>query len=933
MNYERTTLKDLFNLDTRNPMVSTALLTTKHYIPPPRPGLVSRARLVERLDADLGGKLTLISAPAGFGKTTLLAEWIQRDSRPVAWLSLDKSDNDSVGFLTYLLAALGQIEPTLEQNLQAMLTTSQSAAVEPFITALINELAAAGGSTSFTLVLDDYHLIDSAAIHEGITFLVDHLPPQMHLVLVTRADPPLSFSRWRARNQMTEFRARDLRFTAQEAAAFLNGTMGLNLTAEEVSALEGRTEGWIAGLQLAALSLQQQDDPSGFVTAFAGDDRYIADYLLEEVLQGQPEQVQHFLLHTAILKRLSAPLCDAVTDGGNGRAILTALEGSNLFVVPLDNQRHWYRYHHLFADLLRNRLEESSGPQDIKSLHRRASRWYEENDIPVEAVEHALEAGDYEDVIRLIWLVWGEMFSRSRISTLLRWWAGLPPELVTSQPRLCMMYSWAWLATGHPEEAEGCLQAIEQALGRKMAELSAEGEGVEAMTPAVRGALVEVAVVRAQLAIGRFNIHETLKLSRLVLPYLEDDEGPYLHNPPKDSRTVVFINLGMAHKFSGELGAADKAFTNAASLGQERGNVHIVAVAYGQLANVQVIQGSLRMALDTCRRGLQLLQDMVGQRSPMSGLLQTELGNLMYEQNDLESALHHFQEGIAVSKPWGYWAAYVPGYIGLARERAAQGDWQGAFTLMDELAELGQNNPETVMPAVESFRAVLWAKQGDLDAARHWAGAAGLDVDGEINYLREGEFILLARVLLAQGALGEAAGLISRLLEAAENGERWGRVIELLVLQTLVLNAREKQDQAVRTLSRALALAEPQNYVRIFVDEGEPMVRLLYQAAAEGIAPIYTSELLAAFPDTALMPVERSRRKTASKMIEPLSGREIEVLDCIAEGLSNREIAQRLTISLTTVKTHTRNIYSKLDVNSRTQAVAKGKALGIFLDT
>ena len=513
----------------------------------------------------------------------------------------------------------------------------------------------------------------------------------------------------------------------------------------------------------------------------------------------------------------------------------------------------------------------------------------------------------------------------SQMNFLLKWQARLPRELVASRPRLCMVFTWAWVATDHPEEAEHCLQTIEQTLGAGMDDLFIEG-GAETMDPAIWGALVEVAVVRAQLAIGRGDIPEALKLTSLVLPYLEDDEGPYLHNPPKESRMVVFLVMGLVQKFSGDLSAAEMALSNAAALGQEQGNVHIVAVASGHLANVQATQGRLCRAVQTCQRGLQLVQEMAGQRSPMSGLLQAELGNLLFEQNDLEAALHHLQEGIAVAKPWSYWDTLVPGYTGLARVKAAQGDTGEAFAVLDELAAFGQDNPQAVMPAVESFRAKLWVAQGKVNGARRWAETAGLDADSEISFFREGELVILARVLMAQKEWDKAARLIDRLLDATETGKRWRRVVELLVLQALVLGAQRKQDEALEPLGRALALAEPEGYVRTFVDEGEPIAALLRRVASRGVAPGYTRKLLAAFePDT--LP---GKPPSTTTLIEPLSERELEVLRLLKTELSGPEIARELVIALSTLRTHTRNIYGKLGVRNRMQAVARAKSLGLL---
>ncbi|UCG24910.1 MAG: helix-turn-helix transcriptional regulator [Chloroflexota bacterium] len=929
------------------------LLQTKLYIPPLRSNLVSRPRLIEQLNQGLehNYKLTLLCAPAGFGKTTLIAEWIQKSKETggrigdkklapslpamhpssVAWLSLDKNDNDPVRFLTYFTAALDRVNPGLGQEIGAMLSSSQSVVLEPLISAIINDIVAADESRPLVLILEDYHFIESPVIHDGLDFLLDHLPHRMHLVITSRADPPLSLSRLRARNQMLEIRARDLRFESGEVAAFLSKTMRLDLTAEMVATFERRTEGWIAGLQLAAISLQQQDDPLSFVTAFAGDDRYIADFLMEEVFQQQSSSVQAFLLGTSILDSLSAPLCDAVMEVDDSRATLNELEASNLFIVPLDNQRRWYRYHHLFADLLRQRLEESTSGQHTAVLHRRASQWYEENDSLITAVEHALAARDYQRAMRLIEQGEREIFQGSRLNTLLSWWSEIPLEIAESRPKLCLIYSWAWIATGHSDEAEGCLQAIERELGARMDALFSEGEKVEALEPAVHVVLVEIAVVRGQLAIVRGDIEESLKLSRLVLPFLGEIDQPYLHSSLTDLRTIVSFNMGMAYKLQGELGKAEPALSEAMSLGQERRNVHLVAVAFGHLANVQAIRGHLRQAFRTCHQGLSLVQEMAGRRSPMSGWLQVELANLLYEYNDLEAAYHHLQEGISVARPWSHLAALLAGHIGLARLRATQGDWSGAFDALDELAELGQINPEAVVPTVESFRARLCAAQGNVKAAGLWAETTGLHVDGELSYPREEESIVLARVLMAQEKWDSALRLIGRLLSATESGGRWGRVIELLILQALAFHAQDRLNEALDSLARALTLAEPQGYARIFVDEGESMAQLLYRAAAHGITPGYTGELLAAFQDVNSIPgAESIAREPKSGIVEPLSARELEVLDCLTEGLSNREIAQRLTISLTTVKTHNRSIYRKLDVNNRTQAVARGKALGII---
>jgi LuxR family maltose regulon positive regulatory protein len=874
--------------------------------------------LIERLDAGLDRKLTLISAPAGFGKTTLLSNWVGGLDLPVAWLSLDKGDNDQTSFLVYFIAALQTIETGIGETVPH---APQPPPIESILTELINEVASIEGN--FILVLDDYHVIEAQAVHNALNFLLDHLPPNMHLVITSRSDPLLQIPRLRAQGQVTELRAENLRFTTQEAARFLNQVMGLALSEDDVLSLETRTEGWITGLHLAALSIQDKEDAAGFISEFTGDDRYIVDYLVDEVLAQRPKGTQDFLLQTSILDRMTGPLCDAVTGQEGGQELLERLDQANLFIVPLDNRRRWYRYHHLFADLLRQRLDEAKNSQEITILHQRASQWYEEHDFIVEAVEHALAAEDFENVIRLIDLGSGELLMQSQQNLLLEWQDELPRELVASHPRFCMIVAWAWVATNHPGEAEDCLQLIEGSLGTEMVDLFSDQ--AEKMDPAVQGALVEVAVMRIELAIEQGNISQVFELARLVLPYLEDEKRPPLFNQQQDLRTVVLFVLGLAYKISGKLSQADEALSEAAVLGQERGNVHIVSGSVCHLASVQSMQGHLRQAVNTCQRGLKLVQEMVGERPPMSGLIHAQLGNLLYEQNDLEAALHHLQEGIDLAKPWGLLEAFIHGYTGLARVRAAQGDWDGGFAALDELAELGQGNPAVVMPAVEPFRALLWVALGEVDAANRWAMNAGLDPQGEINYTRLGELMVLARVLIARGAHNEVVDWLTRMIDTAEAAGWFGRLIEMRVLLALALQARGDSVESMIPLEQALISAKPEGYVRVFVDEGDPMEALLREAENKDIAPGYVPKLLAAF-ETDIVQVEPP---SVTSLIEPLSERELEVLRLLKTELSGPEIADELMIALSTMRTHTQNIYSKLGVSNRREAVRRAEELNL----
>jgi len=589
--------------------------------------------------------------------------------------------------------------------------------------------------------------------------------------------------------------------------------------------------------------------------------------------------------------------------------------------------------------LLRHRLEETIPSAEIIRLHQKASLWFEENDLHIESVEHALAAGDYENAIRLIEKYAGLMLERSELNILTKWWQQIPQQVITANPRLCIMYSWAWVATGHPEKAELCVQAIEGILGATVADLFAESATTDRLDPQIRGALLEVAVVKAQLAVGHLDIVEALKLCNLVVTNLEvDKDQPHLFNIAEDSLTVVYFIMGVAHKFMGDLSAAEHEFSEAANLGSKLGNMHIVAVSFGHLANLQTTQGRLEQAVQTCEQGLQVIREMGGRLTPMSGLIQVELGNLKYERNETEAALHDLEDGIAAAKPWGHWETFLPGYVGLVRLKAGLRDWPGAFSALEELEDLAQNTTQPIMPYVQALRTRLWVSRNEVDQASRWVRTAGLTVDDQINVMQAGLYFILARVLILQGEHDQAARLITRLLEISDAGGRWGELIELLVMQTTLLEAQGQQEEALQALSRALTLAKPGGYVRVFIDEGEPMARLLYRAAENGITPAYTGMLLAAYqqstqelaPATIHITPASGGSEPSFSIVEPLSERETEVLICIADGLTNQEIALRLTISLTTVKTHTRNIYRKLDVNSRTQAVARGKSLGIL---
>jgi LuxR family maltose regulon positive regulatory protein len=919
------------------------LLTTKLYIPAARPELVSRPRLIKQLNEGLHRKLTLISAPAGFGKTTLVTEWLEdmrenieeiQTKNKIAWLSLDESDNDYARFLVYFVTALNQcdgIKNAIRDEALSLLQSPQPPPAEIVLTSLINEIATIPDRIIF--VLDDYHLIDSQSVHDALTFLLENLPPTMHLVIATREDPFLSLSRLRAHGQLTELRAADLRFTSSEAAEFLNQVMGLNLSSENIAALEKRTEGWIAGLQLAAISLRGKEDTTRLIKSFSGSHRFVLDYLIEEVLAQQPEEIQTFLIQTSILNRLAGSLCDVITGQGNGQATLELLEHANLFIVPLDNERGWYRYHHLFADLLRQRLGQTD-PEQIPELHRIASEWYAQNDLWSEAVRHAFAAEDLERAADLIELAWVPMNTSYRSVTWLGWAKALPDELIRSRPVLSTACGWASLDTGDLESAELCFRIAERWLNA-VANVNEQPEAQSGKTKVLdeeefRSLSISIANGRAYLAQALGDVPLTIKYARWASELLHEDE--YFE------RGLTDILLGFAYWTSGDLEAAREAVSDAIAKMQMAGKIPFIISFTSYLADIMTAQGHLR---ETERTYLQLLKFVSEQGEPEmkeTAVLHLGLSELYFEQGDMEAAKRHLQR----SEELGEQPTFPPWYrhwiYAHVRIKAAQSDWDGVIKLLEGAERLYYRHPIPDVRPLVALIARIRLAQGNLTEALSWVHERGLSVDDELSYLREFEHITLARVLIARyktdkadELIQEAMGLLERLLEAAEEGKRRGRVIKILVLQALAVEAQGNISRALALLERALTLAEPEGYFRIFVDEGSPMARLLYEALSHEIAPDYVQRLLGAFPVDEPEKAETSQSHGPdSELIEPLSERELEILKLIAEGLTNQKIGSQLYLSLNTVKAHTRNIYGKLGVNSRTQAIAKARALGLL---
>ena len=918
--------------------MAETLLKTKLFIPPARTHLVTRSRLIKRLDDGLNYKLTLISAPAGFGKTTLVSSWINKlkqvhpgaENFKVCWISLDKRDNDAITFWQYVVAAFQTISPTIGEIINSILDSMSAFATEVVITMLINEIVEHHQGDlqpqPIILILDDYHLINNQDIHASLNFLLDHLPHFMHLIITTRADPPLQLSYRQGRSEVNQIRAAELSFNAEESVEFLNTLMGLELSQKDIQTLENRTEGWIAGLQLAAISLQDQPDKQNFVSSFAGDDRYIADYLIDQVLQYQPSHIQEFLLQTSILNQLCSPLCKTLTGLDESQEILNRLENDNLFLSPLDNRREWFRYHSLFADLLRQRLRMSYNEEQLSKLHLLASEWYEIWGELVEAIDHAILGGSHSRAAQLIEQRSEEIFKQFQLNTLVNWIQVLPQNIRKSRPVLNMIYAWALLALGQPTETEECLQEIENTIGSETVDISSKK--LETIDANVRGAFLEILTIRSVLAINRFDIPKTLELCQMVEPWLTDNEQPHLFNPALSLRTVILFNLGLAYEFSGDGFAAETAFQEAATLSIEQENIHILPVAISHLGQLQLLQGQLHQAKNTYQQALNSGAKLTGKHSPIAGIAEIGLGNLYYEWNELEQSYNHHKTGIELGKQWNHSEILLAGYLGLALLEKAQGNFAGAFALLQELENiLNDNRAQILLPAVFAFRARLWIYQGNITDTTQWLQDANLTLDAELTYLQESDYITYARLLIARKQWDDADRLVSRLLKFADSGKRNTRIIELLILQSLVQQGQRQLHLAKEILTHALKIAEPEGYIRTFLDEGPAVASLLYQLVANATDSTYAGEILRAF---GTQEIESQFEVPKSDLIEPLSGREKEVLQYLAEGLSNREIAQKMTVSLSTVKTHTRNIYGKLGVNSRTQAIAQAKIWGII---
>jgi len=896
------------------------ILVTKLYIPPPRNNAVVRSDLIERLNEGFHRKLTLISAPAGFGKTTLLSEWIASYKRVAAWLSLDEGDNDPARFWSHFVTALQMIVPNIGAEALSTLQSPQLPSIESILTSLLNEIATL--VNDLILVLDDYHAINSKPIDSALAFLIERLPQHMHLVITTREDPDLPLARLRARGQLTELRAKDLRFTESEASEFLNRTMGLSLSPKDVAALESRTEGWIAGLQLAALSMQGHQDIAGFIQSFTGSHRFVLDYLLEEVLHRQSESIQKFLLQTSILERMSGQLCDAVLldSSINGQETLEHLERANLFIISMDNERRWYRYHHLFAELLRNRLSRAY-PDQIPDLHRRASDWHAGNNIFREAITHAITAKDWTRAADFMERL-DELRLSGETNTQLGWFEAFPPQVLHDRPRLGLGFAWTLFMSNQADRAE---QQLDQ------------------LTPLVQDApslLGEMYVIRMMVAARRFDTPAFYALAQQALSRVPPEEA--------SPRSRILITLGVAYEeMSGDIVSAKNAFREAYELSESSSSISVVGnaplplIALAYLADYKCLEGNLSNTAKIYEQAIELAEKWGGQSSLALCFVQQGRASLLYEWNDLDGAASALQECFRIGELWKSPRLLVPAYGLSALVMQARGQPEEANALIHR-AEQAARDPYASpydLGMLALYQINLWIAQENFLAIEQWERDHDSEWRSQTGRARDALTIVLMRARIARyyrmrddSTLSQARVLLEPALEQSHASGLMFYVVRLLLLDALALYAQRKTESALTTLKQALALAEPENYVRSFLDLGKPMEEFLSwslegKVLDEPHQRAYVSKLLSQFDTNVSVEI---KQPIGNALIEPLSPRELDVLRLIAQGLSNREISERLFLALSTVKGHTRIIFDKLQVQRRTEAVARARELGLL---
>ena len=880
------------------------IISTKIHIPFTRTALVERPRLNDQLNQGCQAKLALISAPAGYGKSSLVSVWAHKNTFPVTWLTLDNLDNDVARFIKYFIAALKRFRSTFGETILPLLESPQMPSHQNLLSGLVNELSSLDGP--HILVLDDYHVITNRTIHELITFLIENLPSQIHLMILTRSDPQFSLSRLRARGQLVEIRAAHLKFTGSETEAFFNDRMKMALSKEEISAFEERTEGWITGLQLVSLALQGLDakEIKKFADAFSGSHFYVVDYLVEEVLSHQPEAIRDFLLRTSILDQMTGAVCNQITGRNDSQSILERLEQENLFLIPLDDERQWYRYHHLFADVLRSRLKSSS-PDLLQDLHMRAVRWYEENGFISDAISHSIQARNTEKVAELIEHNALGLLMRGEFTTLLGWIENVETS-GNKHPWIFIYAAWAYTLSGKLDVVESWLVKVD----KNLLEDNLLNDNM----------LGHMAAIRAYASASRGDAHKAISFAHQALDYLPETN--------QIIRGVAKMTLGTAYRIKGNVIEATQALEKAEQLGHQAGNLYLELGAISSLADILFDQGKLHQAYDTYNQMLRLATRPDGSFLHAAGMAYFGLSMIVYEWGNVETAEKYSQLAIDLCKQWGHIIQLAGSYVMQSRVFLAQDKIEEAQHALNNAENLSRAH--SLVPRADSwlkaFRVRFWLAQNNVEAVIGWAEKYNkFDLDEDFSYLREAEYLALVRVRIVQKEFDEALTIIDKLTNAAEDAGRIGSLVEIFVLQAILYQDIGDIQKALNSLERALEIGRPEEYQRVFLDEGASMVELLRHAGSKGIESHYVSTILAGVRQVSSMTDYDDQ-----PLIDPLSERELELLQLLADGLSNREIAEHLIIAVGTVKAHTVSIYRKLNVNSRMQAVARARELNLL---
>ncbi len=924
------------------------LLVTKFTVPPVRSMLLQRSHLLTVIDHSRSFPLTLLSASAGFGKTTLLSAWASQSTSQVAWLTLDEQDNDPARFWAYVIAALRYSGSPVGEAMLALLHSPQPSLLTSVLTSLINELAALEQETA--LILDDYHMINEQSIHESLQFLLDHLPACLHLLLASRVDPPLALSRLRARGQVIEIRDTDLRLSDEEAARFLTQVMGLALSEEDIARLETRTEGWVAGLQLVALSMRRHHDVSAFIQAFTGSHRFILDYVQEEILKSLPESQQHFLLHTSVLERMNADLCQALTGEQASQQMLESLERANLFLVPLDEERRWYRFHTLFREVLLARLQARE-PEQVSRLHREAALWYQQQGWPHEAIPHALATQDFLFVAELLEGYVERLYRQGELQTLLAWIKRLPQEVLLAHPRLATSYILAFnmMFPFSPQQQEERAYLHHLRAG---VEQMLQSEDQTSLPEAERDRLRHRLTILdgwglAARALSDGNVEQLSRLAEQTQHLPPDDDTMW-----QQHRLAPFA---MAWRMAGNFPPMVAALQEGRQQFRRAQNRYLEAQTLWGLIAALIASGQLRQARDHCQE-LQRLVDSLGGPLPVAAYPDLFQAQLAYAWNQLEVAKSAAQQAIDRTAPLQYMDILMGAYEVLSRVCMAQGDLTGAEQAVREMERVNQSAGIPLFrPWIESLWVNLWLAQGDLMKAADWAEHTSYHQDA-LFYSRESAYLALARVYLAELRYPQALQWLAALLSSAEQVARVGSLISILALQVAALQASGATQEALHVLLRLLTLGEPEGYMRVFLDAGVPMQQALQallttkhmRASISPVPPAlasYARTVLAAFEgeqrqevteetippvSKALPPASSLSSQTAQQLLEPLTPRELEVLQLLAEGASNQEIARQLVVSLATAKKHVASILSKLGAENRTQAIARARTLSLL---